>query len=145
MKLLKYNKSKEEWVGTYSNALGKIPETIFYLYPWGIKGSNLFLPNGTEIEVTYSSTPDHDNKFCMDRWGNKFSFRFNDTVYGMVKDGSMLDNWPTREEFEIFCLENGVDSTEVPFLTQEEICAQMLEVIETMNMKDIVDSLRIYV
>ena len=36
MKLLKHNKSKGEWVNTtYSTILDKIPETVFYLYPWG--------------------------------------------------------------------------------------------------------------
>ena len=143
MKLLKYNKSKGEWVNTYSAILDKIPEIVFYLYPWGFKGSSLFLPNGVEIDSCYSSTPNHENEFCVDRWGDGFCFKKSDLIYKMAKGEQMLSNWPTREEFELFCLENGIDSFSVPFLTQEEICEQMLSVIETMDIKDIVDSLRI--
>ena len=143
MKLLKYNKSKGEWVNTYSAILDKIPEIVFYLYPWGAKGSSLFLPNGVEIDSCYSSTPNHENEFCVDRWGDGFCFKKSDLIYKMAKGEQMLGNWPTQNEFELFCIENGVDSFSVPFLTQEEICEQMLSVIETMDIKDIVESLRI--
>ena len=143
MKLLKYNKSKGEWVNTYSAILDKIPEIVFYLYPWGFKGSSLFLPNGVEIESCYSSTPNHENEFCVDRWGDGFCFKKSDLIYKMAKGEQMLGNWPTQNEFELFCIEKGIDSFFVPFLTQEEICEQMLSIIETMDIKDIVDSLRI--
>ena len=143
MKLLKYNKSKGEWVNTYSAILDKIPEIVFYLYPWGFKGSSLFLPNGVEIESCYSSTPNHENEFCVDRWGDGFCFKKSDLIYKMAKGEQMLGNWPTQNEFELFCIEKGIDSFSVPFLTQEEICEQMLSIIETMDIKDIVDSLRI--
>ena len=143
MKLLKYNKSKGEWVNTYSAILDKIPEIVFYLYPWGVKGSSLFLPNGVEIDSCYSSTPNHENEFCVDRWGDGFCFKKSDLIYKMAKGEQMLGNWPTQNEFELFCIENGIDSFSVPFLTQEEICEQMLSIIETMNIADIVDSLRI--
>ena len=143
MKLLKYNKSKGEWVNTYSAILDKIPEIVFYLYPWGFKGSSLFLPNGVEIESCYSSTPNHENEFCVDRWGDGFCFKKSDLIYKMAKGEQMLGNWPTQNEFELFCIEKGIDSFSVPFLTQEEICEQMLSIIETMNIADIVESLRI--
>ena len=143
MKLLKYNKSKVEWVNTYSAILDKIPEIVFYLYPWGFKGSSLFLPNGVEIESCYSSTPNHENEFCVDRWGDGFCFKKSDLIYKMAKGEQMLGNWPTQNEFELFCIEKGIDSFSVPFLTQEEICEQMLSIIETMNITDIVESLRI--
>lgn len=143
MKLLKYNKSKGEWVNTYSAILDKIPEIVFYLYPWGAKGSSLFLPNGVEIDSCYSSTPNHENEFCVDRWGDGFCFKKSDLIYKMAKGEQMLGNWPTQNEFELFCIENGIDSFSVPFLTQEEICEQMLSIIETMNITDIVESLRI--
>ena len=143
MKLLKYNKSKGEWVNTYSAILDKIPEIVFYLYPWGVKGSSLFLPNGVEIDSCYSSTPNHENEFCVDRWGDGFCFKKSDLIYKMAKGEQMLGNWPTQNEFELFCIENGIDSFSVPFLTQEEICEQMLSIIETMNITDVVDSLRI--
>ena len=141
MKLLKYNSSKDSWVSKYSTILDKIPMTVFYLWPYGLKGMDLIL-NNIVISETYSD-PEDINHFNMNGYPKSFNFKSKDQNYKMVLDTHMLDCWPTREEFEIFCLENGVDSTEVPFLTQEEICAQMLEVIETMNMKDIVDSLRI--
>ena len=143
MKLLKYSKSKGEWVNTYSAILDKIPEIVFYLYPWGFKGSSLFLPNGVEIDSCYSSTPNHENEFCVDRWGDGFCFKKSDLIYKMAKGEQMLGNWPTQNEFELFCIENGIDSFSVPFLTQEEICEQMLSIIETMNITDIVESLRI--
>ena len=143
MKLLKYNKSKGEWVNTYSAILDKIPEIVFYLYPWGFKGSSLFLPNGVEIDSCYSSTPNHESEFCVDRWGDGFCFKKSDLIYKMAKGEQMLGNWPTQNEFELFCIENGIDSFSVPFLTQEEICEQMLSIIETMNITDIVESLRI--
>ena len=143
MKLLKYNKDKTEWVATFSGILNKIPETVFYLYPWGFSDGPLHLANGLNIIIRYNSVVDNEHSFACDRWSDKVGFKFKNQDFHILKGSNMLGNWPTREEFELFCLENGVDSIEVPFLTQEEICAQMLEVIETMNMKDIVDSLRI--
>ena len=141
MKLLKYNSSKDSWVNTYSTILDKIPMTVFYLWPYGLEGMGLILDN-IVINDTYND-PANINHFNMNGYPKSFNFKYKDQNYKMVLDTHMLDCWPTREEFELFCLENGVDSTDVPFLTQEEICAQMLEVIETMNTKDIVDSLRI--
>ena len=141
MKLLKYNSSKDSWVSKYSTTLDKIPMTVFYLWPYGLKGMDLILDN-IVISDTYSD-PENANHFNMNGYPKSFNFKCNEQNYKMVSDTHMLGCWPTREEFELFCLENGVDSTEFPFLTQEEICAQMLEVIETMNMKDIIDSLRI--
>ena len=102
MKLLKHNKNKGEWVNTYSAILDKIPETVFYLYPWGVKGSSLFLPNGVEIDSCYSSTPNHENEFCVDKWGDGFCFKKSDIIYKMAKGEQMLSNWPTREEFELY-------------------------------------------
>lgn len=141
MKLLKYNKSKDSWVNTYSTILDKIPMTVFYLWPYGLEGMDLILDN-IVISETYAD-PKNANHFNMNGYPKSFNFKYKDQNYKMVLDTHMLDCWPTREEFELFCLENGVDSIDVPFLTQEEICAQMLEVIESMGMKDIVDSLRI--
>lgn len=143
MKLLKYNKGKETWADKYANALDKIPKTVFYLYPFGIEGASLLLPSGIEIEVVYSGQPTNENYFCIDCWCSKFSFKNNGNVYEMEKNSKMEGNWPTRNEFELFCIENGIDSFSVPFLTQEEICGQMLSIIETMDIKDIADSLRI--
>lgn len=143
MKLLKYSKGKETWADKYAGILDKIPKTVFYLYPFGIEGANLILPSGVEIEIVYSGQPTNENHFCIDYWGGKFSFKNNGNVYEMVKDSKMEGNWPTQNEFELFCLENGIDSFSVPFLTQEEICEQMLSIIETMNITDIVESLRI--
>lgn len=143
MKLLKYNKDKTEWVATFSGVLNKIPETVFYLYPWGFSSGPLPLANGLSIIIRYNSVVDNEHSFTCDRWSDKVGFKFKNQDFYILKGQNMLDNWPTREEFEIFCLENGVDSIEVPFLTQEEICVQMLEVIETMNIKDVVESLRI--
>ena len=139
MKLLKYNKKQTAWVDTISTILDKIPETVFYLWPYWLH-DGLFL-NNIIIEECYSNPS--DNMFYISGYPRRFKFKQGDNQYSMLTDTHMQCLWPTREEFEIFCLENGVDSTEVPFLTQEEICAQMLEVIETMNMKDVVDSLRI--
>ena len=141
MKLLKYNTNKESWVNTYSSILDKIPLTVFYLWPWGMKGMSLILDN-IVISETYNDPPEQ-NQFHIYGYPRSFNFKHKEQIYKMLIDVHIQDFWPTREEFEIFCLENGVDSTEVPFLTQEEICAQMLDVIETMNMKDVVDSLRI--
>ena len=79
----------------------------------------------------------------MNGYPKSFNFNYKDQNYKMVLDTHMLGCWPTREEFELFCLENGIESVDVPFLTQEEICEQMLSIIETIDIKDIVDSLRI--
>ena len=141
MKLLKYNRSKEEWVNKYSTILDKIPMAVFYLWPYGLKGTSLILDN-IVISDTYAD-PENANHFNMNGYPKSFNFNYKDQNYKMVLDTHMLGCWPTREEFELFCLENGIESVDVPFLTQEEICEQMLSVIETMDIKDIVDSLRI--
>ena len=141
MKLLKHNKSKVEWVDKYSTILDKIPLTVFYLWPYGLKGMGLILDN-IVISETYNDPPEQ-NHFHINGYPKSFNFKYKDQNYKMVWDTHMLGCWPTREEFELFCLENGIESVDVPFLTQEEICEQMLSVIETMDIKDIVDSLRI--
>ena len=141
MKLLKYNESKASWVNTYSSILDKIPLTVFYLWPWGMKGMSLILDN-IVISETYNDPPEQ-NQFHIYGYPRSFNFKYKDQTYKMVPDTHMLGCWPTRDEFELFCLENGIESVDVPFLTQEEICEQMLSIIETMDIKDIVDSLRI--
>jgi ABC-type Mn2+/Zn2+ transport system ATPase subunit len=85
------------------NELDKIPEIVFYLYPWGFKGSSLFLPNGVELDYlfpvrTLHETPE-DVSVCSSGQKEIIDLAFREAgmrCLGLSTHPILFDEWGVR-------------------------------------------------
>lgn len=139
MKLPKYNRDKEEKAQEFAGKFPDIPLIAFLLYPYFYKNT-MHLPS-KRVSVGSWDNADSVDEYVLGGWNAEFRFMGSDSLrHELTKGRDMEGEYPTKLEFEAFCLANSISYKEGEFLTQEKIKEEMFEIISSMDLKDIVES-----
>ena len=148
----KYN---QEYTNQKNNIIQRIADRfpninigLLWLYPYykscgsSYKDSILML-DGTSL--IFSGWSDEDAKNPQTACFNRGNYRFFvDKQYIMTEETDYVGSVPTQTEFEFFCLQNNLDTTQIKLYDEQEINNQLLMFAESVGIhEDILESWRL--
>ena len=140
MRLPRYNKEKEEKASEFASKFPDVPLIAFLLYPYFYKNT-IHLPS-KRISVGSWDTADSVDEYVLGGWNAEFRFKSSDSLHHeLTKEVDMEGEYPTKKEFEAFCLAGGIPYKEGDFFTKEMIKEEIFSVLKDMKMEDIIESI----
>ena len=135
-------------IGRILNQFPRINPALLWLYPYykfcgpSYRGSMLLLdgtmlvfPNWSDEETKKSET------VCINQENYRF---FVDKQYVMIQGTDYEYDYPTKHEFECFCLQNNIDISRVKLYDELEVNNQLLMFAKSIGIpEDILESWRL--
>lgn len=140
MRLPRYNKEKEKKASEFASKFPEIPLVAFLLYPY-FHENTIHLPSKRIISSTWDNAENTD-EYVIGGWTPEFRFCTADSVVHTLHKGTDMEGeYPTKKEFEAFCLAGSIPYKEGDFFTKEMIKEEIFSVLRSMKMKDIIESI----